>query len=182
MTLWRTRPGTALALILTIALAGCTSDGGSTAVGNDTQPPATKGSGAASSSSIPDPCTLLSASDIEAASGVAVKEGVFNTTLSRDFQSVCDWKPVTGAFPVFQVLISPGADQVASQRASAQDAMGAAVDVSIPGVHDAYAVSGGIILGMATNDYFVQVSYLTSKIGDFLPITSSLSATVVSNL
>jgi hypothetical protein len=54
--------------------------------------------------------------------------------------------------------------------------MGTAVDVTVPGAQDAYAVAKGSILGMTVGDYFVQVGYMSTDGLDALGITSALAA------
>ena len=160
-----------VALVLSLALAGCSS--------SDDAPNTPD---AAEAGDIPDPCSLLSAADIEAVSGVAFQPGVFNEDLSTDFQSICDYSPVDGVFPLVQVLVSPGEAQVATQRSTAGDMLGGTVDVTVSGASDAYAVAGGSIVGMAANGYFVQLSYMSSDVADVTSTTVSLAEVVVGAL
>ncbi|MBN2177265.1 MAG: hypothetical protein JW722_06370 [Demequinaceae bacterium] len=158
------------ALALSLVLVGCSSSGA-----------APDGPGPAAGP-IPDPCALLDSTQIETITGVSFQEGVFNTDLSTDFQSICDWHPMDGAFPLVQVLVSPGASTVAAQRESAESIMGATVDVSVTGGDNAYTVAGGSILGMTVDDYFVQVAFMTSDLYDVSTMTGNLAEVVAATL
>jgi hypothetical protein len=159
----------AVATATCLALAGCSS----------TEPGATSSLtadvSAAGSGSLPDPCSLLTPADIADAAGVTMADGVINAELSNDTQSICEWKP-EGGFPFVQVIVVGGADQVTTQRATAESMMGAGADVTVSGARDAYAVANGTILGMAVGDYFVQVSYMSTGAADASAITSLLAA------
>lgn len=166
----------AVATAACLALAGCSSaDSGTT---NSYQVTL---SAAAGSGSLPDPCSLLTPSDIVAASGVTMADGVINAQLSNDTQSICEWKPEAG-FPFVQVIVVGGADQVSTQRATAASMMGAVTDVTVPGASGAYSVANGSILGMAAGDYFLQVSYMSTGTADVSAITSALAANAVAAL
>jgi hypothetical protein len=130
-----------------------------------------------SSSSTPKACSLLDQKGIEEATGVAVQKGQLEADLSDDTHSVCAWRPELGDFPVIQVYLSAGGDQVATQRADAETGYGVpGVDVSIAGAHDAYAAGNGSLIGMVVGDYFVQVAYITPGTGDALDKTTALAA------
>jgi hypothetical protein len=160
----------AVATAACLALAGCSSSDSGTTSSNDVN-----ASPAAGSGSLPDPCSLLTPSDIAAASGVTMADGVINAQLSNDTQSICEWKPESG-FPFVQVIVVGGADQVSTQRATAESMMGASADVTVPGASGAYSVANGSILGMAAGDYFVQVAYMSTSAADVSAITSVLAA------
>ena len=128
------------------------------------------------SSSTPNPCSLLDQGAIKAATGVAVKKGQIDAELTNDTQSTCAWRPESGDFPVIQVYLSAGGDQVATQRTEADSGYGvAAVDVTISGAHDAYAAGNGSLIGMVVGDYFVQVAYITPGTADALDKTTALA-------
>jgi len=162
------------AFALGLTLTGCSS---SDAAPSPNDSPAGSGP-TAGPVGIPDPCTLLSPAEIEAATGVAFQEGVFNTDISTDSQSICDWHPVDGVFPLVQVLVSPGAATVAAQRQSAEAIMGATTDVAVTGGQNAYTVAGGSILGMTVDDNFIQVSFMTADPDDVTTTTVTLAETV----
>jgi len=129
-----------------------------------------------SSSSTPNPCSLLSQGAIKDATGVAVQKGAVDVELTTATQSTCAWRPKSGSFPVIQVYLSAGAEQVAKQRSDASSGFGvAAVDVTVAGAHDAYAAGNGSLIGMVVGDYFVQVAYLTPGTADVLDKTTALA-------
>lgn len=165
------RPASVTALALSLLLVGCSSSGGAS------EPADNPGAG-----DIPDPCSLLSAADIEAVSSIAFQEGVFNEEQSADFQSICDYQPVDGAFPIVQVLVSPGESQISTQRASAESWLGATVDVAVAGANDAYTVAGGSLVGMAAEGYYIQVAFMTSDVAEVTEITVDLAEVVVAAL
>ena len=162
----------AVAAAACLALAGCGSSEPDATLSDDVNvSPADAGSG-----SLPDPCSLLTPASISAASGIDFADGYFNDELSNDTQSICEWLPTGATFPLVQVYVSGGAEQISTQRATAESTMGVGVDVAVAGAQDAYAVAKGSILGMAVGDYFVQVSYMTTDGSDVLAITSALAA------
>ena len=161
------------AIALALALAGCSS--------SDADPTA-PGGGDAPAGSLPDPCSFLTAADVEAVSGVPSQEGEYNDITSNATQAVCDYHPVEGVFPLIEVYVAPDASSVASQRESAEDMMGASVDVTVPGASNAYTILDGSILGMAVGDYFVQVSYMTSDLDDVTALTIALASEVAAGL
>ena len=129
-----------------------------------------------SSNSTPNPCSLLSQGAIKDATGVAVQKGAIDADLTNDTQETCAWRPQSGDFPIIQVYLSPGGDQVATQRSDASSGYGVpAVDVTIAGAHDAYAAGNGSLIGMVVGDYFVQVAYITPGTSDALDKTTVLA-------
>lgn len=128
------------------------------------------------SSSTPTACSLLNQGAVEEATGVAVQKGERDTDLSDDTHSVCAWRPESGDFPVIQVYLSAGAEQVTTQRAEAGTGYGVpAVDVTIAGAQDAYAAGNGSLIGMVVGDFFVQVAIITPGTADALEKTTSLA-------
>ncbi len=126
----------------------------------------------------PDPCSLLTAADIEDATGVRFGEGAFNADLSGDMQSICDWIGTVG-YATVQTLIVP-IDVWAAQRESAAIVF-AVVDVDIPGADAAYVTEEGSLIGMQVAGMFLQVSYIPPGPGDVLPQTTALAATAAAN-
>ena len=142
----------ALALASAVGLAGCSSG------------PTSKA------------CSLLDQAAIKDATGVAVQKGAIDADLTNDTQETCAWRPQSGDFPIIQVYLSPGGDQVATQRSDASSGYGVpAVDVTIAGAHDAYAAGNGSLIGMVVGDYFVQVAYITPGTSDALDKTTALA-------
>jgi hypothetical protein len=178
--------GVAVTAVVCAALAGCSSGDPEDTLSYTVSIPAAGDAGdagdVADTGAIPDPCALLTPAGIAAASGLSFADGVFNASQSTDTQSVCEWHASSGALPIVHVLVSPGASQVRTQRATAESMMGVAVDVTVPGADDAYAVANGTILGMAVGDYFVQVSYMTTDTADVLAITSAVAAQAAASL
>lgn len=162
----------ALAIALSVAsltAAACSSDSDDSNDSSDAGAASSTSTSAASGSDSadrdgdgggPNPCSLLSAAEVESVVGIAI-EGTFNDQLSNDFQQICDWT-TTEAVAGVQVLViadGPVAD-FDSQRESANDSVGPAVDVEITGADRAYAVAEGAIIGMQIGESFVQVSNL----------------------
>jgi hypothetical protein len=150
-------------LIVTAALvlAGCSSDPGSTNTDPVTAPPAASPSGSTDggpSDGLPDPCTLLTKAEVDAATGGTFAEGAINATVTQDHIKACDW--TSSGVATVQVLVTD-VDAFDSSRTTAADVYGAADDVSIPGAKRAYAVKGGFLIGMDVG-VFLQVSYIAT--------------------
>ncbi|WP_062299596.1 DUF3558 domain-containing protein [Demequina maris] len=137
---------------------------------------------AAAATGLPDPCDLLSAADLEAASGVGFGGGVLAEDIATETQASCVWNAIDGPLPIVQVLVVAGADLAASQRESTEEWMGASADVDVAGATDAYAVGEGTILGMQVDDVFVEVSYMSGDEGDLTAITADIAEVVAGNL
>ena len=186
----------ATALVACLALAGCKST--TTASNSETSsPPAATASNSVDSSpaaatasksettspaaaNLPDPCSLLTVDQISAAVGATVQPGQLDKKVSQGGQLACVW---TGTpFPFVQVLITPFGDQIASQRQSAQDAMGDVADVTIPGADGAYSFASGSTIGMAIKGYFVQVAYNDTKVSDYATPAQELAKDVAAAL
>lgn len=129
-----------------------------------------------SSDSTPTACSLLNQGAIEDATGVPVHKGEADAYQSDEEHSVCAWRPESGEFPVIQVYLSAGAEQVTTQRAEAGAGYGVpAVDVTIAGAQDAYAAGNGSLIGMVVGDYFVQVAIITPSTAGALDKTTALA-------
>ncbi len=165
-------------LALSLVLVGCSS---SSETPTDTNTPTTTNTPAAAGA-IPNPCSLLTVADIDSATGISYQPGVFDDQQSDDSHSICNFQPVDGVLPFVQVLVSPGESQIAAQRGTADDFLGGSVDVTVAGATNAYAVAGGSIVGMTVNGFFVQVSYMTSDMGEVTATTVTLAEKVASAL
>ncbi len=150
-----TRPLASVAAALVVAgsvsLAGCSSNGRT------------------------DPCSLLTRSIVGDVTGVTMLRGAHDDVLSTDTHSVCAWRPTGSTYPVVQVFVSQGADQVASQRADAESEFGASKDVTIAGATDAYVVAKGSLVGMVIGDEFIQVAYIERSGTDVTDYTVKLA-------
>lgn len=131
---------------------------------------------------LPDACSLLTTSQIKAAGNVVLSEGSANAELSNAKRSVCDWVSAGGPSPFVQVLVTVGADSVASERASAEASTGASEDATVIGGGSAYSVANGSILGMRVGDYFVQVTYFSGESADVHVVTIALAQEVANAL
>jgi hypothetical protein len=138
--------------------------------------------GDVSTSEIPDPCALLTPADLEAATGLAFGEGVFNESLSNDSQSICDWTTSGSEFATAQVYLAPdsgGAFDTAKNGAAGAFTL---VDIDVPGASAAYATEEGSISGMQVPGFYLQVSYIPSGPGNVLDATTELATEAVAAL
>jgi hypothetical protein len=168
-------------LALGATLAACSPSTGSSGSASPTgmAPTTSVAGGAVQNSSLPDPCHMLTNRQIKAAAGVDLQPGKENAQLSNADQRVCDWLPASGASPYVEILVTAAtADTVATQRASAESAMGTATDVNVIGGENAYTVANGSIIGMGVADYFIQVTYFTGDTTDVSSITQLLAKAV----
>jgi hypothetical protein len=129
-----------------------------------------------------DPCALLSAADLDAATGLTWGEGTFNESLSSDQQFVCDWVTTSGGFATAQVLVHPTDAYFESNRSSAEGVFGTTDAPSINGASDTYATADGSIVGMKIGGRFVQVAYIPSNPGNVLDTTVGLAQAVADRL
>jgi len=179
MTPTRTAASAAtLAIAAALALTGCSGGGTTTPAAADE----TTAGGGAPAAGVPDACSLLTPSDIAGVIDGSYGEAQHNDQLSNEYQDVCEWFSSNGAATFVQVFAAPGGDQVDSQRATADDAMGPATDVTVPGATGAYSVASGSILGMAVGDTYVQVSNVQSTSDDLTAQTVALAAIVAGNV
>ena len=173
----RTLPGVAaLTLTAALALASCSSGGASNPADTPMTTASTGGSGAVS-----DACSLLTSADIAGVIDSTYGAAKHNDKLSNAGQDICEWFSSNGPTTFIQVLVVPGGDQLASQRDSASQAMGAATDVTVPGASGAYTVASGSILGMAVGNNFIQVSNSQSTQKDLSQQTIALATIVAGN-
>ena len=81
----------------------------------------------------PDPCSVWTVADLEAATGLTFTEGEYNETLSVNGQDICDWITTGDAFGNAQVLVlAPGLDHD-FLRSGTEIAAGPVTDLDIPG-------------------------------------------------
>lgn len=127
---------------------------------------------------VPNPCDTLDTAMINETLGSEYDDAKPNELQSNDRQSVCEWwsKDQGGTF--VQVLIKVDATSVTAERESANNGLGATVDEKVVGATDAYSMLSGAMIGMAVDDYFVQVGNLTGKGGDLTLETTALAEAV----
>jgi hypothetical protein len=145
-------------LAAVLAVTGCSSDQGSPVTGSST-PPATASGGGGQASDLPDPCSLLTKAEVDAATGGSFAEGAINTLVSQDHLQACDWQ--SSGIATVQALVT-SVDAFDTSRQVAVDTYGSADDVSIPGAKRAYVVKGGFLIGMDMGEVFLQVSYIAT--------------------
>ena len=143
-----------------LVLAGCSSEstptsGGSTA----TTPPAASATTGAAGDGLPDPCTLLTKSEVDAATGGTFGQGAINTTVSQEFISACDWQ--SSGVATVQVLVTT-VDAFETSRQAAAQTYGSADDVTVPKAKRAYVAKGGFLIGMDMGEIYLQVSYIAT--------------------
>ncbi|WP_062531120.1 hypothetical protein [Demequina rhizosphaerae] len=137
---------------------------------------------AAAATGLPVPCDLLSATDIEAASGVGFGDGVLVEDDAAEDRASCVWNAADGPLPIVQVVVVAGADQAGSQRASAEEWMGPSSDVDVAGATDAYEVGDGTILGMQVGDVFVEVSFMSADSDDVTDTTVAIAELAIARM
>lgn len=129
---------------------------------------------------LPDPCSLLTAADIEAATGLPFGEGTFNTDLSSEFTAVCDWQATGAEYATAQVLILAAPGSYESNKAGTADVFGI-VDVDIPGADAAYASEEGSLIGISLDGGLMQVAYIPPGPGNVLDQTKELATIALAN-
>jgi hypothetical protein len=127
----------------------------------------------------PDPCSLLTTDEIDAATGLTFGDGAVNETVTQENQTACDWLAVSG-LGIVQVLVLT-VDVYDSSRDSASEIVGV-VDVSVPGASRAYATDDGSIVGMDMGGTYLQVSFLSSDQPDVSAATLQLAAAAAGRL
>lgn len=127
---------------------------------------------------VPDPCSLWTAADLAAATGVTFGEGVFNDGLSAPPRQICDWLTPEGApLATAQVLV---VDDSTTFEGSRTDAT---IDLDVPGADAAYSLNDGDIIGMDVDGIFVQVAYLPADAGaDTLTQLAQLAEVAAANV
>jgi len=125
-----------------------------------------------------DPCALLTAADITAATGVEFGEGTTNAAVAAPERAACDWISTGSEFATAQVfIVDAGPGQFEAAMADATDFYGLTTDpVSVPGADNSYATAEGSIVAMDIGGIFLQVSYIPSGPGTVLDETLQLAA------
>ena len=148
-----------------------------------TDPPATEpASTGPISVTRPDPCSLWTAADLQAVTGLAFSEGVYNDTLSVNGQDICDWLTTGGALGNAQVLVlAPGLDH-AFLREGTNTAFGPVTDLTITGADAAHISVDGRILGVGVGPLTLQLAYLPPGADDTGAQLIALAEIAVANL
>jgi hypothetical protein len=127
----------------------------------DETAPATDAAVEATEADRPDPCSVWTVADLEAATGLAFAEGVYNETLSVNGQDICDWLTAGDTFANAQVLVlAPGLDHD-FLREGTNTAFGPVTDLDIAGANAAHISVDGVILGLDVGGGIVlQLAYI----------------------
>jgi len=109
----------------------------------------------------PDPCSVWTVADVEAATGLAFGEGVYNETLSVGGQDICDWISTGDVLANAQVLVlAPGLDHD-FLRSGTEVSAGPVTDLDITGAEAAHISGDGRILGIDLGGGVVlQLAYI----------------------
>jgi Protein of unknown function (DUF3558) len=164
----------AAGLVLALVVAGCGDDDGPSV------PTTTAAAKAPPVAGLPDPCALLDAATLEAATGVRFAEGAKNEELSGGPVAVCDWV-ADDPFSTVQVLVDASGDHFDSRRESVENAFDEPT-VAVDLADEAYRTTDGSLLAMQVGSLFVQVSYFPFEAGDVSAQTEQLAATVLERL
>jgi hypothetical protein len=143
-----------------LALAGCSPESDPTPAGTTAggAPPASTTKGAAGDD-LPDPCSLLTKAEVDAATGATFGEGAINTTVSQALISACDWQ--SSGVATVQVLVTT-VDAFDTSRQTAAQTYGSADDVVVAKAKRAYVVKGGFLIGLDMGEVYLQVSYIAT--------------------
>lgn len=131
---------------------------------------------------VPNPCDALTTAQVEETLGIAYDDAKPNELLSTETQAICEWWATDKPGTFVQVIVKAGAGQVAVERESANQGLGATVDETVAGATEAYSMLQGAMIGMAVDDYFVQVSNLSGTGGDHTAETIALAEFVAANV
>jgi hypothetical protein len=148
------RPLPGISLLLMLAVVGCSSSSASSAangvsVGTGPVTPATQ----VTSGSAPDPCTLLSKAEVEAAYGSPVADGV------PDIVNSCKWDGTPGSVSLHFLYIAGATCAAASANRTPIP------DLGVPASwHFIEAGSTGSVVA-CTNDWQVQVTVVGDIVG-----------------
>jgi hypothetical protein len=148
-------------LAAVLAVTGCSSDQDPPGTSNAGGPPSASasGGGGQASDGLPDPCSLLTKAEVDAATGATFAEGAINTLVSQEHLKACDWQ--SSGIATVQAMVT-SVDAFDSSRKVAADTYGSADDVAIPGAKRAYVVKDGFLIGMDMGEVFLQVSYIAT--------------------
>jgi len=181
-----------LGVTLLLLVAGCGSDSGgsdstaqpddSTAAAADTTAETDTTFGESTTGDVTpgleiDPCSLLSADEISAATGIDFGAGTLNETLTIGQQAVCDWVSTGAEFATAQTFIlAGGGDLFEPNMSTADEVFGLTTEpANVPGADRTYATAEGSIVGMDIAGTFVQVAYLSSGTDNVLDATLELA-------
>ena len=132
---------------------------------------------------IPDACALLTADQLESATGHEFAPGSINTGVSGANISQCDWFTAGGGeFPSAIVHVAKPDFSVAEQREAANNFFGSTADADVPGGIDAFVTEGGQHVGMAVGPYWVMVSFAEDSTEDVTEQTTELATAVAAAL
>ncbi len=172
----RTRIGPPLALLAVLALAGCSAAGAastgastdastgasSDASSSDASTPASdQSTSPAAAADLPDPCTLLTAAEITAATGVPFDEGKPDAKLSTPERQICNWMATGSPTVMTQVLVTALTPDGWDQAKTGTAQVNPVHDETIAGADRAFATNEGSILAMDVHGRFVQLAYFT---------------------
>lgn len=177
------RATTRLTALLTVTLIGCGgAESGADGGASGSSPATAAGSSGAPAATV-DACSLLTSSEIAAATGLGWGEGTVNASLSARGRSVCDWVATGGDYATAQVMTVADASIFEANRDSAREVFGLVQgDVSITGADRAYATSEGSLIAMVVGDLFVQVTYIPPGPGNVMSATRQLATAVAGRL
>jgi len=109
----------------------------------------------------PDPCSVWTVADLEAATGLIFGEGVYNETMSVNGQDICDWITTGDVLANAQVLVlAPGLDHD-FLRSGTEASAGPVTGVKMDGAEVAHISGDGRILGIDLGGGVVlQLAYI----------------------
>jgi hypothetical protein len=195
------KPNVRLAILMTMAAAigACSGNGDSAgsvstpdtrSISTETDAPATttattQATTVATTAAQPevaavDPCALLDAGDLDAATGLTFGDGTFNDALSNEEFAICDWITTGSEYATAQVMVSPGGDYDLAKEDNATIA--SLADVSVPGADAAFMTEEGSIVGMNVDGTYIQVAYIPPGPGNVGDITTQLAALALTRL
>ncbi|MGK2950059.1 MAG: DUF3558 family protein [Acidimicrobiales bacterium] len=177
-------------LVLSVLLAACgdDTDGPQSGSSNTTAEPDSTATDADAGTTepdtptdLPDPCSLLTPEDIEAATGQTFGAGTINDQITNSMQTACDWGADSVFGSVLVIVNETGQRLVDPDLAELEEGFGEPV-VEVDLADDAYRSERGNILAMRVGDLFVSLTYSADEDGDVSEITMSLATTILANL
>jgi hypothetical protein len=156
-------------------LAGCA---GADAPGEPPVPKVTAGGVV-----LPDACAVLSAADVQDATGLDLAEGVEIAQEPGRKQSQCIWQAASSEeFPQVLVHVADPVFTFADQRAAAEGLYPTVDDVSVPGASDAFVTTKGQHLGMDVGPYWVMVTLIEDSDRDLTAEVTELATRVAGRI
>ncbi|WP_062381307.1 hypothetical protein [Demequina pelophila] len=164
---WRAALGAVALGCLTLTLGACTGDAEETPTAAGTveatatadpsstpEPAEATDDASPGVADLPDPCTLASADELQAATGLAWDEGVIEEELSDEDSLACLW---SARHPFLAVAVSPGTGTVDTYR---DQWKGRLVETDeVVGATRAWLSPAGHTLHMVVNDVYVELEY-----------------------